>query len=786
MAFWVDEIAEQIAKTIPEGREIILRDEKTASGKVHIGSLRGVIIHGVLAEALNQMGRKATFHYEINDVDPMDGLPVYLDKEGYAPYMGMPLKDIPAPDENGKPAGEVTKENNFARHYGNEFIEVIRKLGFNEENHTQFPWASDFYEAGHYDEWIEKACAHPDKVREVYKRTSGSIKENDWNPLQIVCEKCGKVGTTTVTEFDGKEAAYRCEKEKVVWAEGCGHEGKVSPFKGRGKLPWKMEWAVKWAGFPRPDGDHGVDVEGSGKDHNAAGGSHDVSSAICEEVLAAAVPFNVPYEFFLFGGAKMSASKGLGATAKEVSDMMPPELLRFLMVRTSPQKPIDFNIDGDTIPRLYDNHDECAAIHFGAESDTPDLGRAFHFAQLSPENIPERYFPRFSRVAFMVQIPYLDVHKEIEKMKEAPLTDADKAEADERSEYAKVWLENFASDHAKFEIQDDVPDLAHDLEADQRAFLKSIAEFLTQNPDIQGENLHGQIHELRKNSPLEPRDAFGAIYVSLLGKPSGPQAGWFLESLDRPFVIKRFEEVAKLKKREKAPIEDLKTPTIIIRKDVREQFPGIKLGFNTLKGVKITQSPPEIDQIRNGLWSGLDFKELRRNSPRLEAYREMFRNFGVKPSTNKPSPVALISRLANGKELPNINIAVDLYNALVVKHQISIGIFNLDALKLPVDLAFAKGGEMFHGLGAKKEVPVNAGELCYFDSASLMMARDFNYYDSEISKANENTTNLLLNVDGNDACTMEDVEECLAELETLLVKYCGGELGERVLVESDI
>lgn len=786
MTFWVDEIAQKINETVSEGREVILRDEKTASGKVHIGSLRGVVIHGVLAEALNQLGRKATFFYEINDVDPMDGLPVYLDKEGYDPYMGMPLKDIPAPDENGKPTGEVTRENNFARHYGNEFIEVIRKLGFNEENHTQFVWASDAYEGGHYDEWITKACAHPDKIREIYKRTSGSEKESDWNPLQIVCEKCGKVGTTTVTDFDGKEATYKCEKGKVTWAEGCGHEGKVSPFKGRGKLPWKMEWAVKWAGFPRPDGGHGVDVEGSGKDHNAAGGSHDVSSAICKEVLEEKVPFNVPYEFLLFGGAKMSGSKGLGATAQEVSEMMPPELLRFLMVRTTPQKPIDFNIDGDTIPRLYDNHDECAAIHFSPDSDQADLGRAFHFAQLSPDKIEPRYFPRFSRIAFINQIPYLELEKEIEKMKGATLTAPDKTEAHERSDYAKIWLENFASDHAKFEIQQEIPDLAHDLEAEQRAFLQDIATFLTENPDIQGEDLHAHIHELRKNSPLEPRDAFSAIYTALLGKPSGPQAGWFLESLDRAFVTERFQEVAKMKKREKAPIEDLKTPTIIIRKDVRERFPGIKLGFNTLTGVKIEKTNPDLEKIRQELWDGLDFEDLKKNSPRLEAFREMFHAFGVKPSKNKPSPVALVSRLSNGKELPNINIAVDIYNALVVKHQLSIGIFNLDALNLPVDLKFSKGGELFHGLGMNKPVPLNAGELCYFDSAGLVMARDFNYYDSELSKADEGTVNLLLNVDGNKACSLEDVEKALNELEKLLVKYCGGTLGERTLVDAKI
>jgi len=42
---------------------------------------------------------------------------------------------------------------------------------------------------------------------------------------------------------------------------------------------------------------------------------------------------------------------------------------------------------------------------------------------------------------------------------------------------------------------------------------------------------------------LEPRLAFSAIYLSILGKDSGPQAGWLLAALDRDFVIKRVNEV---------------------------------------------------------------------------------------------------------------------------------------------------------------------------------------------------------------------------------------------------
>ncbi|EKD93110.1 MAG: B3/4 protein, partial [uncultured bacterium] len=111
--------------------------------------------------------------------------------------------------------------------------------------------------------------------------------------------------------------------------------------------------------------------------------------------------------------------------------------------------------------------------------------------------------------------------------------------------------------------------------------------------------------------------------------------------------------------------------------------------------------------------------------------------------------------------------------------------FDLDKLTLPATLKFAEGGELFYPLMAgDKAMPLMKGELCYFDANEVVLARDFNYLDSDRTKVTEETTNLLLNIDGNDACTLEDVDACLTELEELLKEHCGGELSEKVLVEA--
>ena len=93
--FWGENIIEKVEgrfeKKIASQDAILIRDEKTASGRVHVGSMRGVAIHGVVAEMLQSKNINCRYLYEINDFDPMDGLPVYLDQDVFLPYMGKPL-----------------------------------------------------------------------------------------------------------------------------------------------------------------------------------------------------------------------------------------------------------------------------------------------------------------------------------------------------------------------------------------------------------------------------------------------------------------------------------------------------------------------------------------------------------------------------------------------------------------------------------------------------------------------------------------------------------------------
>ncbi|MFH0835269.1 MAG: lysine--tRNA ligase, partial [Candidatus Micrarchaeota archaeon] len=112
--FWADQIARGAS-----GAQVV-NDSKTPSGKVHVGALRGVLIHDVIYKALKDAGVKAAFYYGEDDYDPMDSLPVYLDKQKYAEHMGKPLSEIPAPDGSNR---------SYADFYMQDFREVYEKLG---------------------------------------------------------------------------------------------------------------------------------------------------------------------------------------------------------------------------------------------------------------------------------------------------------------------------------------------------------------------------------------------------------------------------------------------------------------------------------------------------------------------------------------------------------------------------------------------------------------------------------------------------------------------------------
>jgi lysyl-tRNA synthetase class 1 len=381
----------------------------------------------------------------------------------------------------------------------------------------------------------------------VYREVANVKRPDDWLPIQIICENCGRVGTTYARDYDGKTVAYEClvdrrafgrDDEVVQWANGCGHTGRISPFGGRAKLPYNVEWCAKWDHF-------NVTWEEAGKDLMTAGGSRERSNALFREVWEKEPPAGITHEFFTLGGKKMSTSMGIGAAAHELAEIYPPEVVRFLMLRTPPQRHVDFDPSGMTLPRLVDEFDRAADAYLA--DATSDLGVIWAFAQVEPEPTPVPFRVRFSIVADWLQIPSIDPMRKAAERKGSPLTDPEVAELRERIELARIWLERWAPDEAKFRVHDALPDAARDLSSAQRRFLARAAEVVTEgvDPDALQQSLYDIAREVGLvEGEKVSRDAFAAIYVALLGRPTGPKAAWLVATLPTDFVTRRFREAS--------------------------------------------------------------------------------------------------------------------------------------------------------------------------------------------------------------------------------------------------
>lgn len=520
--FWADRVVGEILKSkesaIKSGKPLIIRDEKTLSGRVHVGSMRGVAIHGLVHEVLSERGVPSTFYWEHNDFDPFDTVPGYLPEEKFKEHLGKPLYTVPSPEPGFA---------NYAEYYAAEFAAIHERIGM----HPTYYRATELYQSGKMDEPMRKALTRAADVRRILKEVSGSVKDETWLPISVVCEKCGKIMTTRAFDFDGETVAYACERSPDETVP-CGHTGRIAPWKGKAKLFWKVDWAAKWVAM-------GVDIEGGGKDHSTKGGARDVANHIAKEIFGLESPFDIPYEFFLVGGKKMSSSKGKGSSAKDMSALFPAPLFRLILIGKDINQQIDVDPEGDSVPRMYDWYDELAQLL--RDGITDDFTRMYTLAQL-PEDQADVDAPwqlRFSQVAFMVQMPHLSLPEEAERVKGNPLTEEELALLNERANYARFWLKTYAPQEYKYELQETMPLVT--LSDTQKAALKQLHAYLSEG-EKSGEDIQAFLFSLKEAVPIKPGELFSAIYQLFLARTSGPKAGWFLSVLPRDLVLGRLAE----------------------------------------------------------------------------------------------------------------------------------------------------------------------------------------------------------------------------------------------------
>ena len=516
---WFSEIAAAAAA----GKAHVINDSKTPSGRVHVGALRGVIMHDAVYRTLEARGLPVRYVFGVDDYDPVDEIPAG-EGEHFEKYRGAPLCNVPPPSGSSAP--------DMAEHFISEFFAVFKELGVEAEHYRM----RDFYRSGSMNESIDRILASAETVRRVYKEVSNSNRSPHWHPFQVICEVCGRIGTTEVVAYDGKEVEYHCRPNLVKWAKGCGNHGKMSPFDGKGKLPWKLEWVAKWRRL-------GVTIEGAGKDHTTKGGARDVAGACLEAIFGEKPPLNIPYEFFLVGGAKMSSSRGIGASARDMADFLPPEILRYLILRTQPKTIVNFDLGQEFMVKLFNDLDR---LHKRIEEDPkaqPDEKELYRLCEVDASTTEGAFFDAsFQLLLTFLQMPHVDAAAEIEKRKGSPLTPVEKKHLDARIRAARYWIDRIAGEDERMQLQDTLPARASELSHAQRGFLQRLAAAVKDSPGAE-DALQAKVFDTARRTPIAQAAAFQAIYRVFLDKAQGPPAGALMAVLPRDFVLRRLAEL---------------------------------------------------------------------------------------------------------------------------------------------------------------------------------------------------------------------------------------------------
>lgn len=234
-------------------------------------------------------------------------------------------------------------------------------------------------------------------------------------------------------------------------------------------------------------------------------------------------------------------------------------------------------------------------------------------------------------------------------------------------------------------------------------------------------------------------------------------------------------------------IEEIEDKSIIsIDEKIQENYENVNVGFAIIKGIEVNKTDKELEKLKEKVYAGIEetlAAEDIDDIPEIESYRQMYEKMGVDTSSRKSSPEAMLRRIVQGDELYTVNTCVDAYNLAVLLTQVSAGAFNIDKLKFPIKLREAKDGEQIEIIGGEKK-KLKEGEVCYFDQNGAYNI-DFNFRDAERTKVDENTKDIMINVEGVNNISREQVADALKLTVELITRFCGGEVDEMGLLTTN-
>lgn len=503
---WLNQIVDELIAKHPDG-EILVESGGSPSGTHHLGHMREFVTSDAIMLELRRRGRQARHIYFADDLDALRKIPVDIPKT-HEQYLGMPLCDAPAPDGS-------------SQSYADFFLAQLERATAALGVEVTFVRAHEKYRSGFYVPAIERSLEHLADARKALETISGRELNDQWSPIQVL--ENGRLKNR-------KFISINKEAKTLNYENVDGGESTVRYDNGEVKLDWRLDWPGRWWLL-------NVLAEPFGRDHATKGGSWDTGVQIMHDVYDAQPPYPVPYDFINMAGdtKKMSASKGTGLDAEEGSTIMPPEVVRYFILRAAPGKRLYFDpVNG--VVQLMDEFAALAAKPNKTEAEEQLLYICTHGQDAKTvSRVP------FSHLVASYQASLKNADATVEVIKRTEYAQVAQEDAEiigRELKFIDAWLQKRAPEDVKFELTESFS--AADFTEQEQQFLRALGDKTADAPaDADGAWFHDAIYELKDQMGLAPKDMFTTLYRALIGKTSGPRAGWFLSILPRDWLIAR-------------------------------------------------------------------------------------------------------------------------------------------------------------------------------------------------------------------------------------------------------
>jgi lysyl-tRNA synthetase class 1 len=236
-------------------------------------------------------------------------------------------------------------------------------------------------------------------------------------------------------------------------------------------------------------------------------------------------------------GGKISSSKGGGLRVKDVLDVYTPEMVLYIFAGTRPNSEIDISFDLDVI-KIYEDFDKLERIYYGLETEKnpkklATLKRIYELSIVNGTQIQKKlpFQPSFRHLTTISQANNFDFEKVKEYYIKEINNDFDITRLKQRFDCAKKWLEQYAPEDMRFQINEKIDKNIIINKNIQEIISKLLLEIDKTNDSAE---LMSKFKQFSIEYEISPKEIFTHLYKLIIGKEKGPRlANLILENKEK-------------------------------------------------------------------------------------------------------------------------------------------------------------------------------------------------------------------------------------------------------------